>query len=144
MAKKLFHFTNRILLTLVMVSLPALHFFTGSVWAGNLASFVLSLTLVLVILIILMAADDSRKATKGELKGDKLDKYLKTFPAHDETDKMLFTLSRTAWVIGMFVIAACGYEWFAGFILVAWLFLCAVLSVARDSAEIVRNRMQEA
>lgn len=69
---------------------------------------------------------------------------MKVHKARDGLEKTLFTLSRAAWVIGLFVMAACGYEWFAGFIMLIWLLYMASASVARDSAEVVRSKFMQA
>lgn len=136
---KYWKFTNRILFTLALVALPAINFFTGSELAGNLANFVLSLLIVLLCLGIGSTLDESTKAASGSLSKEKLAKFLETFRPLDDIEKTLFNLSRGAWVVGLFVMAACGYEWFAGFILVAWLFWVASMSIARDRADALRT-----
>lgn len=135
---KFWKFTNRILFILAVISLPVIHFFTGSALAGNLANFVLSLLLVLFGVGIGHTMDESSKARSGKLSEEKLAKFLKAFKPLDSLDKTLFGLSRAAWVVGIFVMAACGYEWFAGLTLLFWLLWIGALSVARDSAEVVR------
>lgn len=142
--KNLWQFTIRIMVTLALVSLPVIHFFTGSAFAGNLANFVLSLLMILLVIGICHAMSESRKANKGELTGDKLAKFLKAFPYRDELESYLHAMSRIAFAVGMFVIAACGYEWFAGFILVLWLLLMASGSVARDIANSIRGNAKQA
>lgn len=137
-------FTVRIFSTLAIISLPVVNFFTGSEFAGNLANFVLALLILLLLLGVGMTMDESRKAMNGELSEKKLKKFLELHKVRTGLEKTLFSLSRAAWVIGLFVMAACGYEWFAGFILVIWLFFMASASVARDSAEVVRSQTMQA
>jgi len=138
---KYWKFTNRILFTLALVALPAINFFTGSELAGNLANFVLSLLIVLLCLGIGSTLDESTKAASGALSEEKLAKFLKTFRPLDELEQTLFSLSRGAWVVGLFVMAACGFEWFAGFILTVWLFWVASMSIARDRADALRTNV---
>lgn len=142
--KNLWQFTARIMFTLAIISLPVIHFFTGSALAGNLASFVLSLLLILLVIGICHATVESRRANNGELTADKLEKFLKIFEFRDELEKRLHTMSRIAFTVGMFVIAACGYAWFAGFILLLWLVNLASSSVARDVANSIRGNAKQA
>lgn len=137
-------FTVRILFILAIISLPAIHFFTGSALAGNLANFVLVLLTVLFFVGIGGTMSESKKASNGELTGEKLDRFLKAHKAREGVEKNLFSLSRAAWVVGLFVMAACGYEWFAGVILTLWLLYTASASVARDSAAVVRSQTTQA
>lgn len=142
--KNPWQFTAHIMFTFAIISLPVIHFFTGSALAGNLASFVLSLHLILLVLGIFYSAVESRRANKGELTGNKLEKFLKNFEFRDELEKRLYTMSRIAFTVGMFVIAACGYAWFAGFILLLWLVYLASCSVARDVANSIRGNAKQA
>jgi hypothetical protein len=136
-------FTVRILFILAIVSLPAVNFFTGSDLAGNLASFVLVLLVMVLLIGLFQTAGDSRKAVSGELVGEKLEKFMKAHRPREGIEKTLFSLSRAAWVVSLFVMAACGYEWFAGFILVIWLLYMAAVSLARDSVEVISSKTQQ-
>jgi uncharacterized membrane protein len=141
---KYWKFTNRILFTLALVALPAINFFTGSELAGNLANFVLALLIVLLCMGIGTTLDESTKAASGSLSEEKLVKFVETFRPLDDIEQTLFKLSRAAWVVGLLVMAACGYEWFAGFILVTWLFWVTSMSIARDRADALRSNVSKA
>jgi ABC-type transport system involved in multi-copper enzyme maturation permease subunit len=133
-------FTRKILLVLAIASLPVIHYFTGSEWSGSLASFVLGLFLLLLGLMTCFATLESKKALNGELKADKLAIFMKAFPARTGDGETLSALARTAWTVGFFVIAAAGYEWFAGFLLLFYWISMAAEAIARDTSELIRSK----